>query len=82
MTLGERVRDRRKAAGLNQAELAALVGVSQAAVSDWEKGKATPSIGGAGALAKALGVELSWLVYGDEEPVAAEPAAPPAEGAA
>jgi len=76
MTLGERVRDRRKAAGLNQAELAALVGVSQAAVSDWEKGKATPSIGGAGALAKALDVELSWLVYGDEE-AAATPVAEP-----
>lgn len=76
MTLGKRVRDRRAAAGLTQAQLAAKIPVSQGSVSDWESDKASPSIKMAGALAHALGVDLAWLVYG-EGSVTATPVAEP-----
>lgn len=41
---GQRLRDRREAAGLTQAELAEAVGVGQAAVSRWEAGSTAPSV--------------------------------------
>lgn len=40
---GAHIRDFRKESGLSQIELAEQLGVRQATVSDWEKGKATPS---------------------------------------
>jgi transcriptional regulator with XRE-family HTH domain len=48
---GERLRE---AAGLNQSELARLVGVTPAALNRWEAGARTPSGESAVAYAKAL----------------------------
>jgi DNA-binding XRE family transcriptional regulator len=48
---GERLRE---AAGLNQSELARLVGVTPAALNRWEAGARTPNGGCAIAYAKAL----------------------------
>lgn len=48
---GERLR---KAAGLNQSDLARLVGVTPAAVNRWESGIRTPNGDSAIAYAKAL----------------------------
>lgn len=39
MTDGENLRRRRKQLGLSQSALAGLLGVRQATVSDWERGK-------------------------------------------
>ena len=41
-TIGDRIRQARKAAGLNQAGLAARIGVSQPAVANWESGVHDP----------------------------------------
>lgn len=64
-TIGERIRDRRKALKLRQGDLAELIGVDQSTVSDIERGK------GFGAdvlmkLSKALGVEPEFVMNGDE----------------
>jgi len=44
----------RQATGMTQVELAARVGVSQAAVANWEKGTADPTVANVLALAKIL----------------------------
>lgn len=54
----------RTAAGLSQAQLAKLVGVSQATVSRWEAGVMTPNADKLRSLARALGVktgDLPWI---------------------
>ena len=38
------IREARKMAGMTQKELAVEIGVTQAAVAQWEAGKATPSL--------------------------------------
>ena len=48
---GERLRER---AGLNQSDMARLVGVTPAAINRWESGERTPSEVSAIAYAKAL----------------------------
>lgn len=64
-TIGERIRDRRKALKLRQGDLAELIGVDQSTVSDIERGK------GFGAdvlmrLSNALRVEPQFVMNGDE----------------
>lgn len=68
-TFGARLRDRRVAAGLNQTELAKRAqalwpghSCSQGAVSDWETGRATPSVGWLAPLASALSCNVTDLV--------------------
>jgi type I restriction enzyme M protein len=63
------IRDRRTAAGLSQAELAAQVGVTQPIVSQWERGVAQPS---------AIALEKLQTVLG--EPAPPSPASPPRRG--
>lgn len=81
-TLKERLREALAAAGINQSELAAKVGISRASVSDWFTG-ATKTIEGANLTkaAEALRVDARWLATGDgplraEEPRAAYGMAP------
>ena len=63
--LSERIRERRKKEGLTQEQLAYKVGVSRAAVSQWENGdiKNISAIHMV-ATANALGVNLTWLITG------------------
>lgn len=63
-TLGQRIRDRRKAAGMTQEALAKQCGVSRAAVAQWEGGVTKPSLDHLQRVAEALGVWLSWLTAG------------------
>lgn len=42
--IGSKIREARKAAGLNQGELAEKLGLPQSQVSDWERGEVTPSV--------------------------------------
>lgn len=53
------LRSARERAGLKKAELARRVGVSHAAVSQWEKGETAPSRRHANAVALALGLDPS-----------------------
>jgi transcriptional regulator with XRE-family HTH domain len=58
---GTALRDARIAAGLEQAELAELAGVTQGQVSGWERGHTGCRIGTLHKLAAALGVEPTAL---------------------
>ena len=64
MRLNERIRRWRESRGTTKAQLARDVGVSSAAVSQWEQEDGTePTHTNVEAIAKALGVSLS-LFYG------------------
>lgn len=67
---GERLRAVVKALGLTQVELAAAVGVTQSAVSNWMRGETTLDLAHAVETAKYLGLPLEYLI--DGEPPTAE----------
>lgn len=62
---GVKLRELRSAAGLSQAALADLAGVSQRAVAHWEQGLRQPTWDAVQALAKALGVDCRAFVTDD-----------------
>ena len=77
---GQRLRERRKAMGLDVTELAKAIGVSQPAVSQWEIGVTAPSRKKVAKLAQILRVPVAWLLTDDDAPSSqqgANPAAPP-----
>ncbi|NWG70114.1 MAG: helix-turn-helix domain-containing protein [Parvularculaceae bacterium] len=63
-SIGERIRQARKAKGLNQAELALRLGVSQPTVANWEAGVHDPRRLMLAKLAEALGTSLEYLAQG------------------
>jgi len=70
--LGQRIADARERAGLTQTDLAQLCGLLDAnRVSRYERGRATPSLPQAAALASALSVSLEWLATGEQHVPAA-----------
>jgi transcriptional regulator with XRE-family HTH domain len=60
-TPGRRMRLLRRAKGLKQAQLAALVHTSQPAISQWEHDKWLPGIAMQRLLAEALGADRAFL---------------------
>lgn len=60
------IRSRRQALGLDQAELAVLLGVGQQAVSGWERDRSRPRRAMLGDLAKVLALEESALMKAGE----------------
>ncbi|MFV0307598.1 MAG: helix-turn-helix transcriptional regulator [Desertimonas sp.] len=56
------LRRARRAAGLNQADLARQVGVKQASVSDWERGRRSPRPTRIKKIAAVLGIDPAQLV--------------------
>ncbi|MFQ5974103.1 MAG: helix-turn-helix domain-containing protein [Alphaproteobacteria bacterium] len=65
MTIGERIRAARNAAGLSQARLAERVGVSQPTVNNWEHGGHNPSRERVTRIAEAVGCTVGWLELGE-----------------
>jgi ribosome-binding protein aMBF1 (putative translation factor) len=61
---GARLRTKRRALGMTQPDLAALVHCSAVCLSYWEHGKRRPNMDTIERLAMALGVSASWLAYG------------------
>jgi transcriptional regulator with XRE-family HTH domain len=59
--LAKRLKEARLRAGLSQAELATLIGVSRGAVGQWESNKAEPSNANMRAASDALKVSVDWL---------------------
>ena len=59
MNYGEMIQIRRKAMGMNQAELAGMVGVSRNTVAGWETGHSRPDLDKLPALCSALRISLS-----------------------
>lgn len=70
----KRIKQLRKEMGLTGAELAALIGVSQGNVSDWESEKrtSTPTTKALIAIARELKVSLNWLLLGEGDPYLGE----------
>lgn len=64
-SIGARIRIARKEIGLNQAELALRLGVSQPTVANWETGVHDPRQLMLAKLAEALHVNLGWLASGE-----------------
>lgn len=72
MSLGNRIRDARRAMHLSQDELAIGLGLTQGAVSQWELDKTTPDVEALVPLAKFLGVSLDWLLELDEADITSQ----------
>ena len=60
--LGRNVRERRKARGLSQEELALEADMKRSYLSDLERGVRNPSVRAVGRLAKALGIRAAELL--------------------
>lgn len=64
MSLGERIAELRKAAGLSQLELAKVMDVSRQAVSKWENDQSSPDAMNLIQLAEVLDTDIEYLVTG------------------
>ena len=62
----EIIRQARKAAGLTQEQLAAMLGMTQGAIAQWENGLTHPSYSVLKPLAAALGLTLDQLLEGSD----------------
>ena len=65
MSLGERIKEQRKACGLSQEKLAELVGVSRQAVTKWETDQSAPSTEKLFKLAVIFGTSVDLLIKND-----------------
>ncbi len=64
--INERIKNLRKSLNLNQASFAKTIGISQAALSDLEKGKSKPSIETLIAISDHFNVSIDWIVKGEK----------------
>ena len=67
MRLGENIKAYREKAGLSLRALAEEVGVTYSTISRYENGKATPRYDTLKQIARALGVDSVYYLYGDED---------------
>ncbi len=72
-SIGDRVRQARKSAGLSQADLAKRIGVSQPAIATWESGVHDPRRVVMAKLADALSISHEWLTAGSRSRSEADP---------
>lgn len=66
MTLGEKLKEARKQAGLSQEQLSEKLGISRSAVAKWETDKGIPDIENLKSLLGLLGVSIDYLVDNGE----------------
>lgn len=64
MSVGENIRNAREAASLRQVDLAEMAGITQAMLSQIERGTKNPSLQTAAEIAKILGRSLDSLLTG------------------
>ena len=62
MTTGEKIREARRKRGLTQAQAAAMAETAQETWSNWERGRASPTLRMLARVAAALGVAACDLV--------------------
>ena len=62
--IGARIAALRRAAGMNQAQLAATLKISASAVGMYEQGRREPSLDLVAAMAELFGVSIDFLVTG------------------
>lgn len=63
--VGKRITHVREALGQRQAEFARLVGISQQALNNYERGRQRPDIEQAMKICERTGATLDWLYFGD-----------------
>lgn len=68
MAIGNFIGKKRKELNLTQAQLAEKLGVSNKTVSKWENGKCMPDYGIIQPLCAELGISVSELMDGEEQP--------------
>ena len=66
--MANRIAERRRNAGLTQHDLAHLLKVPQARISEWERGVRTPNVYTAIRLAKALSCKVEEIFLIEESP--------------
>ena len=64
MTIGQRIKDARKKAGMTQAELASKLDIPPQSIGQWERGERRPKLETLDRIAAALGVESFYLQTG------------------
>ena len=64
--IGQFIASQRKQKGMTQAELALLLGITDRAVSKWERGKGMPDASLMLALCEALGITVNELLRGEK----------------
>lgn len=62
MTLGEKLKETRKQAGISQEQLSEKLGVSRSAVAKWETDNGIPDIDNLKVLSKLLNVSIDYLL--------------------
>lgn len=67
MTMGERIRQARRAFGWSQLKLASELKVKRPSVTQWETNVTEPSVENLVKLSTTLGVSVSWIVSGEGE---------------
>jgi len=70
MTLGARIKKARVRLGMTQKQLGEHFGISDKAVSGWERDTEKPDLDKIPKLRAALRVNFAWLMVGDDEPPA------------
>ena len=68
MTVGQRILQKRKEAGLSQEALGEMLGVSRQAIYKWESDSTLPEIEKLVALSRIFSVTVGWLLGVEEEP--------------
>lgn len=67
MTLGEKIKEARKQAGLSQEQLSEKLGISRSAVAKWEIDKGIPDVDNLKILSQLLGVSIDYLLDNGEK---------------
>ncbi|WP_052126292.1 helix-turn-helix domain-containing protein [Ureibacillus massiliensis] len=62
--INERIKNLRKLLNLNQTTFAKAIGISQAALSDLEKGKSKPSIETLISISDKFNISIDWIIRG------------------
>ena len=68
LKMGELIREARKEKGLTQLDVARKFGITDRAVSKWERGICAPDIGILEELAELLGLSVAELIAGERKP--------------
>jgi len=69
MSIAKNIKKLREKYNLSQEELAAIAGVTDGAVSSWEKGNSIPRMGAIQKIADHFGITKSEIIEDDDEPV-------------
>ncbi len=76
LTIGERIRSRRKEMNLTQRDLAKALRISHVSVSQWERDDSEPTGKNLFALSKALQCLPTWVLFGDDDKTPEAPSEP------